>query len=125
MNIEYQSIKNHSGRTKMKLISIKIITGLAVLVLMIAYLAAKQGKPIPGEAIFKSHCSMCHPKGGNRRAPDKPLKNAKQLDTFKSFLSLIRNPPIGMSSYSSSVISDKKAKELYDYILEQQKHDWK
>jgi mono/diheme cytochrome c family protein len=76
-----------------------------------------------GEKLFHANCASCHPNGGNRLRPSMPLRSAPQLKALDTFVAFIRNPkpPGGGSSimppFSASRISDREAKELYDYIV--------
>lgn len=70
-----------------------------------------------GELVFSSHCSGCHPHGGNVIKPNRPVKNSDKLVDFKTFLSWIRAPKAPMPAFPSSSISDKSAHELYQYIV--------
>ncbi|MGV8057232.1 MAG: c-type cytochrome [Smithellaceae bacterium] len=70
-----------------------------------------------GERIFLTNCNICHANGGNKITPEQPLRNSDDLENFKTFLSLIRTPEKLMPSFKASQISDKEAKALYDYIV--------
>ena len=69
-----------------------------------------------GADIFNSHCRACHQNGGNIINPDKPIIGSHKLTDFETFLAFIRNPTSPMPSFSQGTISDKRAKELYEYI---------
>jgi cytochrome c6 len=74
-----------------------------------------------GEALFKEHCALCHPDGGNIVNPKKTL-HKKDLDpnnikSHNDIVKLMRKPGPGMTTFDSKVISDKDAKEIADYIL--------
>jgi uncharacterized membrane protein len=75
-----------------------------------------------GAQIFSVNCKGCHPNGGNIIKPNLPLRSAPQLADLKTFASFIRAPkmPDGsagiMPAFAPAKISDKQAKELYDYI---------
>jgi mono/diheme cytochrome c family protein len=58
-----------------------------------------------GEALFKKHCSVCHPHVANLR----PLSLKKILDTIK-------NPSPYMPNFDENKISDDDAKRIADYI---------
>lgn len=70
-----------------------------------------------GEKIFAANCCICHAHGGNKISPDHPLRNSDDLQSLDAFLSLIRHPGKPMPAFTVSRISDKEAKELYDYIV--------
>jgi cytochrome c6 len=83
----------------------------------------KKGKT--GREEFQTNCLPCHPDGGNAINPEKPVTGSKKLANFKTFLSWIRNPVQSMTKFPPSQISDKQARELYDYILAAAKKGWK
>ncbi len=69
-----------------------------------------------GADTFNAHCRVCHQNGGNSITPNKPIKGSQKLRDFEAFLAFIRNPASSMPSFSQGTISDKRAKELYEYI---------
>ncbi len=69
-----------------------------------------------GADTFNAHCRVCHQNGGNSITPNKPIKGSRKLRDFETFLAFIRNPASSMPSFSQGTISDKRAKELYEYI---------
>jgi mono/diheme cytochrome c family protein len=72
--------------------------------------------------MFASNCQSCHDGGGNQVMPNRPLKEAKQLDSFEQFVAFVHNPrlPDGsqgpMPSFSAEVLNDAQARKLYAYI---------
>jgi mono/diheme cytochrome c family protein len=78
-----------------------------------------------GEEEFKANCSSCHPNGGNVIKPGNPIKGSKKITNFKKFLSWIRTPLQPMPPFAPSMISDKQAKKLYDYVVNASKSEWK
>jgi cytochrome c6 len=78
-----------------------------------------------GEEEFKENCSSCHPNGGNVIEPEDTIKGSPRLRDFKTFLSWIRKPVQPMPTFSSSQISEEQARQLYDYIVEASKSEWK
>jgi uncharacterized membrane protein len=64
-----------------------------------------------GEKLFAANCNDCHPRGGD-------IINAPQLFDFKKFLTLLRNPPTGMTPFPPEQISDQKAMRLYLYLVQ-------
>ena len=81
--------------------------------------------PASGEQVFKEQCAACHANGGNVLNQKKPLKGSSDLKTFAAFLMQIRKPQQPMPPFPPSKISDAQAKQLYDYILKQEKSGWK
>jgi uncharacterized membrane protein len=75
-----------------------------------------------GRKIFDSNCSGCHPQGGNAVMPHLPIHGSNKLDSFNKFQSYIRDPRLDngkkgpMPAWPPSKISDKQAKDLYDYV---------
>ena len=56
-----------------------------------------------GEALFKKHCSACHPK-------------ASKLKSVTGMVNKMRNPPPYMPSFDEYKISDNEAQKIADYI---------
>jgi len=86
---------------------------------------AKQGVApavLPGQRLFASNCSACHPNGGNVIVAELPLKKSKKLVNAAAFTAFIRSPqmPDGsagqMPSFAADQISDAQAGELYSYV---------
>jgi cytochrome c6 len=74
-----------------------------------------------GEALYKQHCSACHPDGGNPmnqkktlHAADMAANNVKSSDDV---VKLMRNPGPGMTKFDPSTISDSDAKAIGDYVM--------
>ena len=84
-------------------------------------------KPAPvsaagkGEALFKQHCEMCHPEGGNIVNPKKTLHGkdlkANKITKPEDIVKTMRNPGPGMTKFDEKTIPDKDARELAEYIL--------
>ncbi len=92
-----------------------VIGGLAVLVMA----EVKEGKS--GEELFKEHCAVCHPDGGNIINPEKTLRKA-DLDAHNirekaDIVDKMRHPGKGMTTWSAAIIPDKDAEAIADYIL--------
>lgn len=81
---------------------------------------------ISGTSIYNDNCRVCHQSGGNIVNPAMPLRGSMKLASFDAFLSFIRDPrmPDGskgpMPAFSKTQISDKQAKDLYQYITSKQ-----
>lgn len=74
-----------------------------------------------GEEMFKEHCTICHPDGGNIVNPQKALH---KKDLAKSgikkpadIVMKMRNPGPGMTKFDKKTIPDKDAKKIAEYIL--------
>ncbi|MDA8413904.1 MAG: c-type cytochrome [Desulfobacteraceae bacterium] len=75
-----------------------------------------------GEALFKQHCAVCHPDGGNIVKPEYTL-HAKSLTKHKitkpeDIVKVMRNPEQGMTRFDETAIPDKDAAEIARYILD-------
>ncbi len=83
-----------------------------------------------GEALFKEHCSSCHPDGGNILNPDKTLhkkdRDANNILTAEDIIKKMRNPGpapthpqkwAGMTMFDESKISNDEALKIADYII--------
>jgi mono/diheme cytochrome c family protein len=84
--------------------------------------AGETSQEISGTRIYNDNCRVCHQNGGNVVNPAMPLRGSMKLASFDTFLSFIRDPrmPDGskgpMPAFSKTQISDKQAKDLYQYI---------
>ena len=74
-----------------------------------------------GEELFKKHCAVCHPNGGNIINPKKTLqkKDLSQngLKTWQALVKNMRSPGPGMTKFDKGTISDSDAKSIAQYIL--------
>jgi len=74
-----------------------------------------------GESMFKEHCALCHPDGGNIVNPKKTLhKKDREANNIKSkddIIKLMRKPGPGMTTFDVKTIPDKDAKEIAEYII--------
>ncbi len=74
-----------------------------------------------GEALFKEHCAVCHPDGGNVVNPAKTLhkkdRDANNVKTVSDIIQRMRKPGPGMTQFDEKTIPDKEAKEIASYIL--------
>jgi cytochrome c6 len=99
------------------LILILIACGIVGLT-SITYLEAAEKT---GEQLFKEHCSMCHPEGGNIINPKKTLLK-KDLEinniiTLEDVVKIMRKPGPGMTTFDVKSLSDKDARMIADYIF--------
>lgn len=74
-----------------------------------------------GEALFKQHCAVCHPDGGNIVKPEHTL-HSKALATHKitkpeDIVKIMRNPGQGMNRFDEATIPDKDAMAIAEYVL--------
>ncbi len=98
--------------------------GLIVTICMLAVAAlppAVFAKERKGEALFKQHCAVCHPDGGNIVNPQFTLhkkdRDAHGVKTAKDIIGKMRNPGPGMTKFDEKTISNKDAKEIAEYIM--------
>jgi cytochrome c6 len=74
-----------------------------------------------GEALFTTHCSGCHPVGGNVRYPQKSLDRmtlaANGITTPKQIIQLMRHPGRGMKQFDQATISNADARKVAEYLL--------
>ena len=92
---------------------------LAVLVAVTSGTARGEGNN--GEALFKQHCSVCHPDGGNIVNPQKTLhkkdREANGVKTTSDIVNKMRNPGPGMTQFDEKTIPNKDAAAIAGYIL--------
>jgi mono/diheme cytochrome c family protein len=80
------------------------------------------GSQSAGAKIFDDHCVSCHPGGGNIVIPALPLSDSRVLTNLKTFVAFLRNPrlpdgsPGSMPSFGRSKVSERQAKQLYQYL---------
>jgi mono/diheme cytochrome c family protein len=121
----------------------RIATALTVLALAATPLACKKQEPqkteappaaapaapaLPapeaaptGEALFKQHCAVCHPDGGNIVKPGYTLHKkdlaARNIVKPEDIVHTMRNPGEGMTKFDAATVSDKDATAIAEYIL--------
>ena len=74
-----------------------------------------------GEVLFKQHCAVCHPDGGNVINPKRTL-HKKDLDqqgikNREAFVKYMRAPGPGMTAFDAKTIADKDAQAIAEYVL--------
>jgi len=83
--------------------------------------AADMKEALDGKTEFENHCGSCHPNGGNKVNPAKPLYKAtleqNGIKTWKDGVAKMRNPGPGMTKFLKEDISDQEAKVITNYIL--------
>lgn len=74
-----------------------------------------------GESLFKAHCDVCHPNGGNIIAAAKTLvqkdREANQVNTAEDIIHLMRNPGPGMQKFDESALPEDDARLIAEYVL--------
>jgi len=93
----------------------------AVAVFSLAAPGVANSKETSGEELFKKHCAVCHPDGGNIVNPKKTLhkkdREANNIKKPEDILKNMRNPGPGMTPFDKTTIPDNDAKKIADYIL--------
>jgi mono/diheme cytochrome c family protein len=88
--------------------------------------AAPTMEPAPaqaktGEELFKQHCAVCHPDGGNIINAKKPLNRkalaANNITKPEDIVKNMRNPGPGMNKFDEATVSDKDATAIAEYVL--------
>jgi cytochrome c6 len=102
---------------KFSILSIIIFLSLSISLVF----AAEKTKGKTGEALFKEHCAICHPDGGNIINPQMTLQK-KSLSEHgitkpKGIINKMRNPGPGMTKFDKKTIPDEEAKKIAKYIL--------
>jgi cytochrome c6 len=84
-------------------------------------IVAAKGSSKTGKQLFEQNCSPCHPNGSNVINPaftlHKKDRDAHGVKTAEDIIGKMRNPGPGMTQFDKSMISDKDAKKIADYIL--------
>jgi cytochrome c6 len=101
-----------------KLFAVVVAVAL-VSVFVIACYAKDNGSS--GEALFKEHCAVCHPDGGNIINAKFTL-HKKDLETHgitkaSQIVGKMRNPGPGMTKFDEKTISDTDATKIAKYVL--------
>ena len=106
----------------MKKIAFLLLFFAVVCSLTVAGVSAKEAsKDSRGKKLFMTHCSKCHPDGGNVVTVTKSLnpkdREANNIKTEEDIIRLMRNPGPGMVKFGEKVISEKDAKAIAEYIM--------
>ena len=83
--------------------------------------AEKAAKGASREELFKKHCAVCHPDGGNVVNPKFTLHKkdlqAHGVAKAGNIVGKMRKPGPGMTQFDKKTIPDKDAQEIAEYIL--------
>jgi len=98
---------------------------LVVSIMVVAFVsftgASYAAKGKSGEELFKQHCAVCHPDGGNIVNPQFTLhkEDLKEHKITKAddIVRKMRHPGPGMTKFDKKTVSDKDAKKIAEYIL--------
>ena len=105
----------------MKKVFIVLALGAAVCLVVSAVSTGIANETLTGETLFKQHCAVCHPDGGNIVNPKKTLhkqdREANNVKTVADIVSKMRNPGPGMIKFDEHTIPNKQAKEIAEYVL--------
>jgi cytochrome c6 len=105
----------------MKKAFIASIAVLAVCSFLSAGFAQENGKGKSGEELFKEHCSVCHPDGGNIINPQFTLhkkdREAHGVKKAADIIGKMRKPGPGMTQFDKNAISDEDSIKIAAYIL--------
>lgn len=86
-----------------------------------AVLNASETAGKTGEQLFKEHCSVCHPDGGNIITPKKTLMKkdlvANNIRSADDMVRTMRTPGPGMTAFDMKTLSDKEARKISDFIF--------
>jgi len=101
--------------------SATVATALVFAGICAASVLAETRPVMSGEALFKEHCSTCHPEGGNIINPGKTLRKADReahkIMTKADIVEKMRHPGKGMTSWSAATLPDEEAEAIADYII--------
>ena len=102
---------------KFLLLSLVVFLSLSVTLAV----AAEKTKGKTGDALFKEHCAVCHPDGGNIINSQKTLHksdlDANKIKKPKDIIKTMRNPGPSMTKFDKKTIPDSDAKKIAEYIL--------
>ena len=103
----------------------KIAAGILILacltIIVFSAVPAQSSSEKSGEALFKEHCSVCHPDGNNIVNPAKTLHKkdlqANNVKTAKDIVERMRKPGPGMTQFDKNTVSDHDAEEIAEYVI--------
>jgi len=99
------------------------VAGLAVSLCLFGVDGFTQGagKGKWGEELFKENCAACHPDGGNIINPVETLhkkdREANGVKTTADIIQKMRHPGPGMTRFDETMIPDKDASAIAEYVL--------
>jgi len=77
--------------------------------------------PKTGEVLFKEHCVICHPDGGNvvnaRKTLHRKELAARNINKPEDIVRIMRNPGQGMNRFDEATITEKDAMSIAEYVL--------
>jgi cytochrome c6 len=109
------------GGFRMKKTIIMVIVTTALCSFLSVEVSAEKAHGQSGAELFKTHCAVCHPDGGNIVNPDYTLRKKDRdkhnVKTASDIIAKMRNPGPGMTPFDKATISDDDAEEIAEYIL--------
>jgi cytochrome c6 len=112
---------NNKRGGKMKKFFALGVSIISLYVFATACYGKEPGKGDQGEALFKQHCAVCHPDGGNIINPQKTLHKkdleANNIKKPRDIINKMRNPGSGMTKFDEKSIPGTDAKIIAEYIL--------
>jgi cytochrome c6 len=107
---------------KSLVLSVAAFLALCIVFFGTLVLAAEKMEGKAGEALFKQHCEICHPDGGNIINPSLTLRSkelaAHGITKPEGIINKMRNPGPGMTKFDEKTIPDAEAKKIAEYILD-------
>ena len=98
-----------------------LMSSIVLVLFFFGMTSDSHGNGRSGEALFKEHCEICHPNGGNIVNPKKTLgKKDREANGVKSkddIVHFMRKPGPGMTTFDEKAVPDKSAREIAEYIL--------
>ena len=102
----------------------KVVVGLVAAGICLCVIGplVREAKAADGAHLFKQHCAVCHPNGGNIINPSFTLhkkdREAHGVKTVQDVIGRMRNPGPGMTKFDTRTINDDDAKKIAEYVLE-------
>jgi len=95
---------------------------LVILILLVSCVRNEaSAKVSPGEEAFVRHCYVCHVQGGNVIVPTKTLYKSdlakRGILTAADIVDKIRNPGPAMTKFDETMIPDRTARAIAEYVL--------
>lgn len=86
-----------------------------------AFSAGPKAGDKAGEQLYKKHCEVCHPGGGNTINSKKPINSkalaARNITTPEQIVKIMRNPKQPMVKFDEKTLSNEEAKAIAEYVL--------
>jgi cytochrome c6 len=101
------------------IVMLLVLCGVSLLVLGMQETTGAAGRS--GEELFKEHCAVCHPDGGNIVNPKKTLHGkdlaANKVTSEDDIMRIMRNPGPGMLTFDKKTVSDRDARAIAKYVM--------